>query len=233
MDQEKIHMKAQSLEVSPDELRPNKFNCNVMSPEQELKLEGSLNRFDGLFKPILVREVLGSPGYEILGGEHRWLVAKKQRLETIPIWNLGIIPDKLAKEISLVDNTRYGADDTLALSEFLKELGDSADIQSFLPYSDVDIQAIFSASDIALDELELEEFSEDEKKIEEPPATKAPKTHTIMRFKISLEDAERLTKLIASIQIKHGYTASDQITNAGDALVHLLLNGEFEETDAD
>lgn len=222
-------MKAQALEVSVNDLRPNPWNTNVMSAGLESRLENSLDRFDGLFKPILVREVADTPGYEILGGEHRWLLAKRRGAKLVPIWNLGLIDDKTAKEISIVDNARYGADDTLALSELFKELGESPeDLQSYLPYGDIDIQSIFSSTDIALDDLALDE--ENEKDLDAEPITaKAPKTHTMMRFKVAIEDAERLSELIARTQKEYELTGSDQATNAGDALVHLLLNGGFED----
>jgi hypothetical protein len=47
-----------------------------------------------------------------------------------------------------------------------------------------------------------------------------------MRFKISLGDAEAISALIEKIQKRHGLTASDELTNAGDALVHILLRKE-------
>jgi ParB-like chromosome segregation protein Spo0J len=223
-------LKAKALEVPTDQLRPNPWNTNRCSPENEARLEGSLDRFDGLFKPIIVREVKGAAGYEILGGEHRWLIAKRKKLAKVPVWNLGHLADKMAKEISIADNARYGADDTLALSELFKDLGESAeDIQSYLPYGDVDIQSIFSSTDIALDDLVLDD--DDEKSFEPEATPKLPKTHTLMRFKVAIEDAERLSELIARTQKTYGFTSSDQATNAGDALVHLLLNGGFEATD--
>lgn len=225
-------MKAKALEVAIEELRPNPWNTNIVSPENETRLEGSFERFDGLFKPILVRQTPKQPGYEILGGEHRWLIARRKKLKTVPIWNLGEIPDKLAKEISIADNARYGADDTLALSELLREMGETAeDLQSYLPYDDIDLQSIFSATDIALDDLALDEADENNLDSYEPPAIKAPKTHTMMRFKVAIEDAERLTELISRTQKKFGFTAADQATNAGDALVHLLLGAREDPDD--
>jgi len=44
-----------------------------------------------------------------------------------------------------------------------------------------------------------------------------------VRFKLANEDAERLTELIETTKQEHGFTAEDQATNAGDALVHLLF----------
>lgn len=206
------------------ELRKNPWNTNKVSPEHEAKIRASLQR-NGMFKPIIVRQIDGIGGYEIIGGEHRWEQAIELGYSEVPVVNLGPISDKQAKEIGVIDNARYGADDTLSFAELLKELGDVDELQEFLPYGDLDLTAIFSASDIALDALEIDEnfesAPESAPEEDEKPA-KAPKTHAILRFKVPLGDAERLTALIAQTQKDHGFTTADELTNAGDALVHLL-----------
>ena len=210
-------------EVPIDELRPNPWNVNSVSPENEEKLIQSVKRL-GLYEPIKVREVEGVPGYEILGGEHRWNVAKHLGYAKIQIANLGAIDEKTAKEIMLADNNRYGTDDILALSQLLEELGTPDEIGSFLPYTDSDFKAIFSSVDIDLDDLEENEDLTDPSDDPAPEApTPAPKTHALMRFKVPIGDAEALTELIAKTQKTHGFTTSDELTNAGDALVHLLF----------
>jgi len=216
----------QLLNLDPEKLVPNSWNTNIVSPDNEAKLEESIKR-NGLFKPVVVREVNGT--YEIIGGEHRWHIAKKIGLSEIPVVNLGQIDDKRAKEISVLDNARYGADDTLSFAELLKTLGDVGELQSFLPFADEDLTTIFSSTDIALDDLDIDGNFESpgDQPDPEPPAAKAPKTHTQMRFKVSLGDAERLTALIAKTMKAQGFTTQDDLTNAGDALVHLLV-GQFE-----
>lgn len=217
-------MKPQFLSLSPNDLRANPWNVNRVTPDNEARIEESLKRYGGFFKPIIARET--DAGLEILGGQHRWEIAHRLGYKTVPVFNLGPISDEKAKEISLIDNARYGTDDTLALADLLKELGSSDDLQSFLPYSDADLTAIFQSSNIDLDDLVLDEpgeKSEDEPADTEEKQAKAPKTHTIMRFKVSLADAEKITALIAQTQKDHGLTASDDLTNAGDALVHVLM----------
>lgn len=214
----------QYLQVPIGELRPNPFNPNRVSAENEKKIRHSIER-NGLFKPIIVREVSGVAGYEIIGGQHRWEQAKELGFTHIPIANLGEISEKQAREVSLLDNARYGVDDTILLGDILKEIGSASEIQDFLPYSDADITAIFSASTIDLDALDVDQEElklEPEKTEADTPAAKPTKTHTVMRFKIGLADAERITKLIASTQKAQGLTTEDELTNAGDALVHLL-----------
>ena len=214
-------MAAQFLELKPSQLRKNPWNTNKVTPENERKIRASLKR-NGVFKPIIVREIEEGV-YEIIGGQHRWEQAIELGLDKLPVFNLGCIDDKRAKEISLADNARYGTDDTIELAELLKTL-DTDELKDFLPYGESDINEIFS-SNIALEELELEEDVETEldtpKDLE--PVAKPAKTHTIMRFKVPIADAERITALIATTQKEYGFTEADELTNVGDALVQILM----------
>lgn len=219
-----------ALSISPDKLQPNPWNTNIVTPENEAKLDTAIKRF-GFFKPITVREHADGH-YEILGGEHRWEAAKRLGLKEVPIFSVGKISDKQAKEIMLADNARYGADDSISLAELLSEIGEPEEIQQYLPWTETDLTQIFSSVDIALDELELADDFDAEKEKASEAASKTPKTHTIMRFKVAIPDAERITDMIARVQKTHDFTKADELTNAGDALVQLLgLNREvaFED----
>ena len=199
------------------ELRSNEWNTNVVTPENEDRIKTSLERF-GMFRPIIARQIKNVTGYEILGGEHRWKVASKLGYETIPVINLGFIDDKKAKEISLVDNGRYGEDDTLMLSELLKGLGDTDDLLSFMPYSHDELENIFSSSSIAFDDLDIDEDEENIPTISE----KVLQTHNIMRFKIPVEDSKFVENMIETVMRSQGFVDDDSMMNAGNAIVHLL-----------
>lgn len=224
-------LKPKLLSVRPRQLVANPWNTNIVSPENEAKLDASVKR-NGLFKPVIVRETPVAGEFEVIGGEHRWQSAIRVGLEEIPIVNLGTIDDDKAKEIAVIDNARYGDDDMISYAELLKSLGDVTELQDFLPYTDEDFALMFSSSDIAIDDLDIDEnFEKDAEKQSdpEPPAARAPKTHTIMRFKVSLVDSAKLTALIAKTQKAQGLTGSDDLTNAGDALVHLLIGQLAQE----
>ena len=198
----------------------------MVSPENETKLANSVKEL-GQFKPVIVRSLPdGATDYEILGGEHRWQNAKAAGDKTIMILDLGEVDDIKAKKISIADNARYGTDDIIELSKLLETIGSPADLQEILPYTAADINALRSASHIALDDLELPEDSDVEAETPEAKPEKAPKTHTIMRFKVPIGDAERLTERLTKIQKAQGFTASDELTNAGDALVFALSEQE-------
>ncbi|TDW20428.1 ParB family protein [Rhizobium azibense] len=221
------------MELDPSTLRPNPWNTNIVTPENEAKLEESIKRL-GFFRPAVVREIAISPfsdkatSYEILGGEHRAQVAAKLGLKKIPVMNLGPIDDLKAKEIGIADNSRYGMDDQIAFADLIKGMGNAEQLKDFLPYTEHDFADLFTTSEIDLDSLGLDENFEKEAEnddlSEEPVQPKAPKTHTIIRYKVSNRDAEDLTRLIERTKTDNGFTAADDLTNAGDALVHLLLN---------
>lgn len=202
--------------LSPEDLTPNRWNTNVVSPEGEQKLEASIERV-GMFKPVLVRE-LNDGTLEILGGQHRSEAARRMGIETIPVINLGKVSDDRAKEISLLDNGRYGSDDALQLAELLESLGGISELSSFMPFSDSEFDSIFSSVNIALDDLDLPDSDDII-----TPKEKPIQTHSIMRFKVPVDDVEGITKLIEQVIKTQKFTESDSLENAGDALVHLLL----------
>jgi ParB-like chromosome segregation protein Spo0J len=186
-----------------------------VSPDNEAKIEESIKRL-GMFKPILVREVDGE--LEILGGEHRALVAERMGIAEVPVINLGEISDQKAKEISLVDNGRYGSDDTLQLAELLEQLGSPDDLAKFMPYSDTELASIFSSVNIALDDLDLPDLDESPSLPKERPI----QTSQVLRFKVPVEDVALITELIEKTMKVQKFTESDSLSNAGDALVYLL-----------
>tara|TARA_R110000851_G_C13102760_1_gene569274 strand:- start:52342 stop:53013 length:672 start_codon:yes stop_codon:yes gene_type:complete len=209
--------------VDPASLSPNTWNSNIVDPENEAKIEEAMDRF-GMFKPILVREKDGK--LEILGGEHRVTIAARKGMATIPIINLGDVNDTKAKEIGLVDNGRYGTDDVLLLNNLLQSLDDKEDMFKFLPYSSDEMDSIFASSSIDIDELSFDEDDDNTEKMLEPDAPPPPQTHQIMRFKVSIEDSDRVMTRIDQIIGEQGFDESDSLTNAGDALVHLINNEE-------
>lgn len=205
--------------VDIDRLSPSKWNPNVVSPDNEAKLEESIKRH-GFFKPVLVRET-NSGELEIVGGEHRALAAKRIGHKTVPIINLGKIGDQKAKELCLLDNGRYGNDDSLALAELLNGIGNVEELSKFMPYTDSDLAGIFSSVDIDLDDLDIKEEDEKVSKVREKPI----QTHSIMRFKVPVEDQDMVMDVIERIVKAQKFTEGDSLTNVGDALVFLCKNG--------
>lgn len=209
-----------NLTVSPKSLKKNPWNTNVVPPQNESRLDESLKRL-GVFKPLLCRE-LDDGSLEIIGGEHRAESAIRLGIAEVPVISLGRISDARAKEIMLVDNSRYGDDDALRLAELLSEMGSVEDIASFMPYSDADLTAIFASTSIELDDLDIPDNEDMPVNL---PIDKPLQTHQIMRFKIPVEDAARVSELIERVMRTQKFTEEDSLTNAGNALVHICTKG--------
>lgn len=208
--------KLQIDEIDPGRLRANSWNTNVVSPDNERKLAESIRRL-GLFKPILTRQ-LDDGTLEVIGGEHRWQAAVTQGMKTVPVINLGRLDDVKAKEISLVDNGRYGSDDTLQLAQLLESIGNLSELSTFMPYDDQELEHIFAATNISIDDLELDD---DEQKSPILPPAKRVQDFQLMRFKVPIGDAAMVQERIEQIMKDQKFTEDDSLTNAGHALVHL------------
>jgi len=133
------------------------------------------------------------------------------------------VSDSKAKEIGLMLNSRYGADDSLLLAELINSLDDAFELTAFLPMSDIEVETLMSATSYDFDTLD--DLDDDLDELPESPSLSV-KTHTIMRFKVSLEDASGIQEIIASTMKTNGFSESDALTNAGDALAHILLNSK-------
>lgn len=208
------------LKVAPESLCFSPWNVNVVSPENQRKLEESIRR-NGIFRPVVVRE-LASGELEVIAGEHTTRAAITLKIKEIAVYNLGAIDDRMAKEISVIDNQHYGTEDAFGLARLLKEI--DADPGDFLPYSDEDLTAIFKASEIDLDNLEMPD--EDEHGSIEDELSRAPITHQMMRFSVPIESAEFVTRCIETIVRRQGFKSKNTMESAGDALVWLCNNGK-------
>lgn len=212
--------------VDPHELRPNPWNTNSVAPDNMEKLKRSISDL-GFCTAVVVRQ-LDSGELEILGGQHRTQAAIALGIERIPVVNLGEIEENRAKKIGLVDNSRYGTDDSLSLAQLLDDIGvDRSELAGFLPMDENEIDAVFSAADIDLDNLDFIADEDDEEddptSLEDAKERPAP-THTQVRFRVPNADAEAISRLIEKTISREGIDEGDEATNAGAALAHLLLN---------
>lgn len=131
-----MDVKITILQVEVANLRPNPWNTNSVGAQNFEKLKGSIEKL-GFFKPILARELDGGV-FEILGGEHRRRAAMEQGISTVPVISVGKINDLVAKQMSLVDNERYGEDDQVALQRLIEEIQSEIDyrLSDIAPYDD-------------------------------------------------------------------------------------------------
>lgn len=219
--------------VDPRALKPNPWNSNQMDVLNEEKLDNSIEQL-GFIKPVIVRQ-LDDGTLEILGGEHRAQSAIRLGYDEVPVTNLGSISDVDAKKIGLVDNGRYGEDDLDMLNDIFKDIGNAEEIMSFFPISEDEIENIFDHDiEVDLAALHVDELEDDEEEESidlDDVAPTAIKTHQVVRFKVPIEDAQRVTEFLERIMSEQGFTESDAMTNAGDALTHVVFtHSEYGES---
>lgn len=212
------------LTVGVGLLRPNPWNTNTVGAANFEKLKTSIDRL-GFFKPVLVREVAGG-FYEILGGEHRWRATVEQGRETIAINSVGKIDDVLAKQMSLVDNERYGEDDDLALQRLIEELQTSLDynFSEIIPIDDELLATVSRESAADFEKLEELLAESDEEELPKDPREKKERLgvdHQTMRFKVSYDVAESVTTIINRIIAEQEINTGNESEDAGEALVWL------------
>lgn len=125
--------------VDIDLLKPNPWNPNAMNDEMFGKAIESIHRF-GFVDPVTVREV-GMYDYQIIDGEHRWRGAREHSgscvfetvkgkavytehigLRQIPIANLGLLEDPIAKQLTIVLNETRGEYDPKKMGSVLTSL---------------------------------------------------------------------------------------------------------------
>ena len=187
-----MDVKITILQVEVANLRPNPWNTNSVGAQNFEKLKGSIEKL-GFFKPILARELDGGI-FEILGGEHRWRAAMEQGISTVPVISVGKINDLVAKQMSLVDNERYGEDDQVALQRLIEEIQSEIDyrLSDIAPYDDEMAATLAKASVIDLEALEAlsrgDGESVDEDKREKTERVGAE--HQTMRFKVTFDASD-------------------------------------------
>lgn len=212
----------ESRKVDPKSLVFSPWNVNSVSPDNQRKLVESIRR-NGIFRPVVVRE-LDSGELQVIAGEHTTLAAIELGFKEIDVYNLGLIDERRAKEISVIDNQHYGHEDAFGLSELLKEF--DGNVEDFLPMSDEDLRSLFKATAIDFDSLELPEPT-GSASVELNPddaLAAAPITHQLLRFKVPLGDAEFVQRCIENVIKTQGFSGADSLTNAGDALVYVCHN---------
>lgn len=220
-----------AIELDPRLLEPNPWNSNKVPPDNMAKLKRSIQEL-GFSTAIVVREIRQGKkvAYQILGGKHRAEAAIELGLETVPVVNLGEVDDIRAKKIGLVDNHRYGNDEVMQLAKIFEDIGEDSDLLSLiLPVSQADLDAVIGAASIDLDSFDVDlgdDDDDEEVDLGERPKERPLKTHDVLKFRMTVKNADGIRQLIEKTIKREGLTDGDEMTMAGEALAMLLLRGE-------
>lgn len=140
--------------VDPRALKSNSWNPNVQDEFMYGKELASIRQF-GMVNPIIVRET--NSGLQIIDGEHRVRAALEIGISKVPVWNLGLVEDATAKQLTIVLNETKGSPDRGKLAALLADLLTSestSDLLAVLPYPPDDFRAIVDLPEFDWDSLE-------------------------------------------------------------------------------
>ena len=200
------------FEIDVDKLMPNPWNPNRMSDEMMAKLKGYLER-EGFVEPLVVRPHDG--GYQILGGFHRWSIAKELEYKTVPCAVVDL-DDRRAKILTVNLNEMKGQSLPNLLANLVHDLSAELtleDLESQLPYSIAEIK----------DSLELLKIPDGlEDYLDEEAERQERERPKIISFVV--DDEETVEKAISKAQEMH----SSGLTRGG-AIVEIARSYLIEE----
>jgi ParB family chromosome partitioning protein len=100
------HERARSPRRVPVEhLKTNPRNPRRTFVDGELEELAASVRERGIIQPIVVRQVRGSEGFEIIAGERRWRAAQRAGLHDVPVVVLDV-SDGEALELAIIENVQ-------------------------------------------------------------------------------------------------------------------------------
>jgi ParB/RepB/Spo0J family partition protein len=136
-------------DIPVGKLDPNPWNPNRVPPGMYAKLRAYIER-EGFVEPLVVRRQ--GDRYQILGGEHRWRIAKELGHENVPCVTVDL-DDRRAKILTVNLNELKGQSVPALLASLIHELTREtslADLETQLPYTLVeleDLQALLQIPD--------------------------------------------------------------------------------------
>jgi ParB-like chromosome segregation protein Spo0J len=191
-------------EIGVEKLTPNPWNPNRMSEEMREKLKAYLER-EGFVEPLVVRRK--GKGHEILGGFHRWGIAKDLGYKTVPCVVVEL-DDRRAKILSVNLNEMKGQTVQNLMADLVHTLSKEltlADLETQLPYS----------ADELKDSLELLKIPDGlDTYLDEEAERQESQRPTVFSFVVEGKDADVVEQAIDAAKQTHG-------TTKGRALVEL------------
>jgi ParB/RepB/Spo0J family partition protein len=202
-----LPMQATPLVLVPiEKLHPNTWNHNKVSQETLHKIRHGLKEYKqatGTYLPLLVRPHQKIKGhYEIVDGEHRYLLYRDDFKETAVPAIVQTMSDSLARKMTVRTNYLHGDPDPLRYAEILADLVKSGetlnDLSEGLPETAEELRKV-------LDQKELDEsLKEALEEAEEESANRAGKgasqsAFVELKFTVPLEAAEIIEREVTRL----------------------------------
>lgn len=169
--------------VPIESVQTNGWNPKDKDTKEFKQVVRSLELY-GFRQPILVREVEGLDGFEILDGEQRFTAATELGYTEVPVYNLGKISDTEAKAATLWMEVQVPFNE-IDLSHLVVELNE---LDVALPYTEAEIEDFKHMS-----EFNFDNFDDDDGEFED---------NDVKTFKVTLSDEayQIVTKAIDKVK---------------------------------
>ena len=145
--------KTNNQEIDIKLITKNPWNPNQMD-KKTLKAEKESIEKYGVVAPIIVRPLKNK--YQIIDGEHRYIVCSELGYKLIPSVIIEGLKDKDAKKLTIILNETKGSNDKIELGKLLGELekdfGDNLKIG--LPFNDDDLNDLIEFGNVDWDKYE-------------------------------------------------------------------------------
>ena len=145
--------KTNNQEIDIKLITKNPWNPNQMD-KKTLKAEKESIEKYGIVAPIIVRPLKNK--YQIIDGEHRYIVCSELGYKLIPSVIIEGLKDKDAKKLTIVLNETKGSNDKIELGKLLGELekdfGDNLKIG--LPFNDDDLNDLIEFGNVEWEKYE-------------------------------------------------------------------------------
>jgi ParB/RepB/Spo0J family partition protein len=204
-------IKGAYIEAPTNRVFENTWNYNVQDDDMFSKQKNSLEKFD-FVQPIVVREI--PEGYEIINGAHRYRAAQELNMATVPVWNVGVVSDAYAQQLTIMLNELKGRPNIDSLASLIKNLDDALgrdEIVTNLPYSPQAIDDMINTLefDWATFEAEDDEASAADGKID----------MVRLEFRVSQEVAQQIEAAVNTAKKSHSLGDTDE--DRGYALLQI------------
>lgn len=165
--------------VKADELRPNPWNPNEVSPRLREAIGESIQEF-GFVDPILVRPHPDGHGFEVVDGEHRWETVQAAGSGEVPVI-VRDLTDSQAKRLTLILNN-HGEPDTIGLAQLLAgldaEIGSEALLKG-LPYTGDELADLVKMAEVDWGHVDMRRGPQSDSRRRGGGAVDDPGWHTI------------------------------------------------------
>lgn len=139
----------ESVTVPVSKVDFNPWNPNRQTAETFRKVKASLTAYGMVELPQVRRRPGGR--YEVINGEHRVRAAAELGWQQVPVFDLGEVPDQVAKKLTILTNELRGAPDAEAMSQLVRDLSRQEGLEQLadeLPMTLPDLEALTRLTDV-------------------------------------------------------------------------------------